>query len=265
MSSNPLRTSKSRRAALAGGAAIVLTAAAAGMVSAQQSAAGTTTDTLSAAPDLAAVPDLAAATPDAAAPPSDVLFATAAAAPGTPDGKGVVVFGQATTPAELTQRRDDWLKSVAGKLGVSTDKLQQAIQDANKESGLPAPMLTPPMIGGGMPGTFAVRVMSPFQPAAQAIGITEDQLRTEQAAGKSLADVARAHNVDPTRVADAMKAQRRSEIDKAVSDGVMPKDAADKIKSHIDEEIDHLMTAVPTVSADGKTTVQFQFTQGAKP
>ena len=261
MTHNPFRTSKSRRAALAGGAALVLTAAAAGVVAAQQSAAGTAGDALAAATtDVAATPDVAAAGP------SDVLFATtAAAAPGTPDGKGVLLFGQSATPAELTQRRDDWLKAVAGKLGVSTDRLQQAIQDANKEAGLPAPVLTPPMIGAALPGTFAVRVMSPFQPAAQAIGITEDQLRTEQAAGKSLADVARAHNVDPTRVADAMKAQRRSELDKAVSDGVMPKDTADKVKSNIDQEIDHLMQAVPTISADDKTTLQIQFTQGARP
>ncbi len=260
MPRNPLQTPKSRRAALAGGAALVMTAAVATVAAAQQTAAGATGTDAAAPTDLTAATDVVAAT-DAAATTSLGAIDMFAAAP---ESKDVFVFTSAAPP-DLTQRRDDWLKAVAAKLGVSTDRLQQAIQDANKDVGLPPPLLTGPALGGAMPGTFGLKIMPPFAPAASALGITEDQLRKEQSAGKSLADIARAHNVDPKVVADAMKTQRRTELDRAVSDGVMPKDTADTIKSHIDAEVDHLMQAVPTVGANGAVNIQFQFRPGSTP
>ena len=219
MTSNPLRVPKSRRAALAGGAALVLTAAAAHAALAQQAAAR--------------------------------LEATDVTAP-TTDAQDVVFFANTGAP-DLQKRRDDWLNAVAGKLGVSKDRLEQAMNEATKDVGLPPPIIAPfGNIGPGVPGAFSLRIASPFASAAKALNITEEQLHNEQAAGKSLADIARAHNVDPKVVADALKAQRKSEIDKAVSDSVMPKAAADKLKANVDDEIDHLMQAVPTVGGDGR-------------
>jgi hypothetical protein len=94
----------------------------------------------------------------------------------------------------------------------------------------------------GLPaGAVSVHIGSPFAAAAKAIGISEDQLRKEQTGGKSIADVAKAHNVDAKAVGDAIKAQRRADLDKAVADGSLPKEAADRIKSHLDTEIDHLV------------------------
>jgi hypothetical protein len=222
MNDNFFRVPKSRRAALAGGAALVLTAAAAHAVAAQQTAAETDTpDVLVNMPETLAAP--------APADAQDTVFVTS--------GPG----------AEPSKLRDDWLKAVAGKLGVSTDKLQQAITDANKEVG---PF--PPMLIGGKPGAFSVAVKSPFAGAATALNISEADLKKEMGGGKSLTDIAKAHNVDPKVVADALKAQRKAELDKAASDGVMPKAVADKLKANIDDEIDHLMKAVPSVSADGR-------------
>jgi ribosomal protein S20 len=220
MTSNPLRVPKSRRAALAGGAALVLTAAAAHAALAQQAAAG-----LETADFTAPITDMQ----------QDFVFAVGTGAP------------------DLGKRRDDWLNAVASKLGVSKDKLEQAMNDATKDVGLPPPLIGPiGKIGPGLPGAFNLRIESPFASAAKALNMTEDQLHKELAAGKSLADIAKAHNLDPKAVADAIKTQRKSELDKAVADGVMPKNVADKLKSHIDDEIDHLMQAVPTVGGDGR-------------
>ena len=207
MSSQFFRVPKSRRAALAGGAALVMTAAAAHAVSAEF------------------------------APPEAV------AAPGAPETSDVLFFAG----GDPAQRRDDWLKAVAGKLGVTTDTLQQAITDAG-------PM--PPMLIGGIAGpaggAFQLAIKSPFASAATALNISEEQLRKEQAAGKSLNDIARAHNVDPKVVADALKTQRKSELDTAVSNGVMTQAIADKLKATVADEIDHIMQAVPNVSPDGR-------------
>jgi hypothetical protein len=216
MTSNPLRVPKSRRSVLAGSAAVALTAAAAHAALAQQAAAGL---------------EVAASTTDA----QDVVFFANAGAP------------------DIDTRREDWLNAVAGKLGVSEDRLEQAMNAATQDVGLPPPIIAPfGKIGTGVPGAFSLRVESPFASAAKALNITEEQLREEQAAGKSLANIAKAHNVDPKVVADALKAQRRSELDKAVGDGMMPKATADKLKATVDDEIDHVMQAVPTVGGDGR-------------
>ena len=82
----------------------------------------------------------------------------------------------------------------------------------------------PPIGRADLPGTFQVKIESPFVEAARTMGISDDQLKKDMAEGKSLADIARAHNVDPKVVADALKAKRRSELDAAVAAGKLPKD-----------------------------------------
>jgi hypothetical protein len=153
------------------------------------------------------------------------------------DSRDVIFFstGGATDPAK---HREVWTKALADKLGVSLDRLQQAIQDTSKEVGLPPPVL-------GASGAFSLKIESPFATAAKALGITEAQLQKEQAAGKSLNQIARDHGVDPKVIGDAVSAQRRADVDKAVSDGSLPKDVADRIKSHIDDEVEHILQVVP--------------------
>jgi hypothetical protein len=162
------RISRSRRAALTGGAAVLVTAVAAHAVMAQEASA----------PDCA---DLAAAAqPDGQVAPVH--------------GKDVLVWASgtsvATAPADLEQERQKWLTAVANKVGTTSDKLDQAIQDVAREVG-PVPLL-----GVGVPGmqakpAFTVRIASPFAAAAKAIGISENQLRQEQKGGKSLGEIAR--------------------------------------------------------------------------
>ena len=82
--------------------------------------------------------------------------------------------------------------------------------------------------------------MQGLQSAANAIGITADQLRQELP-GKSLADVAKAHNVDPKKVADRLKADAKSRIDQAVASGRVPADQAAQLNQGVDQMVDRFM------------------------
>jgi hypothetical protein len=197
------RFSKSRRTALAGGAALVLAGAAAGAVKAQQFAA---------------------------AEPADAI-------------EDVVFIAGPDEPKKLKERHQAWLKSVATRLGTTPEKLEQAMADAHKELGFPMPLPVPPL-GIAKPGVplmgFSLRLDPGISAAATALNMTEEALRKEWPA-KSLTDIARARNIDPKVVADALKAQRRADLDKAVADKNLPSEMAEKLRSHLDQEIEHLM------------------------
>jgi len=79
--------------------------------------------------------------------------------------------------------------------------------------------------------------------AAQAIGITPDQLRTELP-GKSLAQVAQAHGKSATDVATALKNAAHSRIDQAVTNGRLTADQANTDKTNVDQRIDQMVNQV---------------------
>ena len=91
----------------------------------------------------------------------------------------------------------------------------------------------------------------PLDAAATAIGITVNQLRTELP-GKSLADVAKAHNADPSKVKAALVAQAQTRIDDAVKSGKATADQATKMKERAASMIDEVMTrTTPTPRKGG--------------
>jgi hypothetical protein len=143
---------------------------------------------------------------------------------------------------QLKQQQDKFINTLAARLGVSSDKLQQALKDTQQEVG-PVPLL------GGIPKDAigiqgkTISISSPLAPAAKAIGISEDQLRQELA-GTSLTDVAKAHNVDPQKVASAIKTARETDLDQAVQSGKLPTEVANTIKANLDREIELLMSMV---------------------
>jgi hypothetical protein len=154
-----------------------------------------------------------------------------------------------TTPtpragAPATSSSQQFLDALAARLGIPADRLKQAIDeirqslgipDRGDRSGLPGPL-------GGRGGDFDRGGFgASLSVAAQAIGITADQLRQELP-GKSLADVARAHNVDPARVATALKTDAAARVDQAVQAGRVAADQAATLKQQANTRIDQQMT-----------------------
>jgi hypothetical protein len=114
---------------------------------------------------------------------------------------GGIAHAQPATPSggtsTISTKKDQFLSNLAGKLGVSTDQLQTALDQTTAE------------LGFG-PGRFAERVRERIQDriethrdrvldrrdltqAANFLGIPEDQLRTELQGGKTFIKVARDH------------------------------------------------------------------------
>jgi hypothetical protein len=150
------------------------------------------------------------------------------------------------TPNAQAQSRSNgyqaFVAALAKRLNVTTDVLQQAITGARSDAGLPA---NGPGFGGGPGGGHGPR--GGFGPelntAAQAIGISADQLRQELAS-QSLTQVAQAHNKNPNDVANALKTAENQRIDQAVTDGHLTADQATQRKQQVSDRIDQMMTQV---------------------
>ncbi len=65
--------------------------------------------------------------------------------------------------------------------------------------------------------------------AASTIGVTEDELRSALSSGQSIADVAKAHNVDPQTVIDALVTEMKQRLADAVTAGKMTQANADQL------------------------------------
>jgi hypothetical protein len=181
-----------KRVILAGGTAVILGSAVVGVAGAQQGPAPTPTG-------------------PAGAPPAQTTKTPGAARAGM---------------QQMQQRHDQFLEAVARRLGVSVDRLRQAMTEARAEAGIPDRRLP--------------RVTYSFDVAARAIGITPEQLR-QNLTGRSLADVARAQNVDPARVAEALRADAITRIDQAVQNGRITADQATQLKQQVGAQVDQFM------------------------
>jgi hypothetical protein len=143
---------------------------------------------------------------------------------------------------------DDTLKDLVAKGTITqaqADAIEQALRDKaqSERPGPGGPGQNPP----GRPGRgphgpgFEVR-KNLLDTAAKTIGVSTDDLVKEMRDGhKSIADVAKAHNVDPQKVIDAVVAAGNADIDAAVSSGKVPADKAADLKSKL---ADHVAKAV---------------------
>jgi hypothetical protein len=140
----------------------------------------------------------------------------------------------AGTPVAPAQRQEQFLTSLASKLGVTVDALKQALTETRQSLGMGD------RGGFGGPGGPRRGGIS-LEAAARALNISQDQLRQELS-GKTLSDVARAHNVDPATVANALKAAAATQIDGAVTAGRLTADQAAQAKQQANTRIDQQMT-----------------------
>lgn len=161
---------------------------------------------------------------------------TAAAQPGPTSDPGAARRAGKDGPQQIL---DDTLNDLVSKGTINQDQanavrdgLKSRIEAWRSQHGGRGP-------GRGGPGVDLKRDL--IGTAAQTIGITPEQLMTEHKAGKTLAQIAQAHGVDPQKVADAIIAKISADIDKAVADGRLPADRAAKMKQELAKRVPEML------------------------
>jgi hypothetical protein len=76
-----------------------------------------------------------------------------------------------------------------------------------------------------------------LQVAADYLGLTTDQLRSELGSGKTLAAIAKEHGKSVDGLVDALYNAEKKEVDEAVADGKLTKDQEQTILTHVRDRI----------------------------
>jgi hypothetical protein len=151
------------------------------------------------------------------------------------DGHG---RGHAKAPQVLEQTLSELVAN-----GTITQAQADAIIAALKakvgDAGGPGGPGRPGFPGGAMKGEI-------MDAAAAAIGIDREAMITDLKAGKSLAEIAQAHGVDPQKVIDAITAKITAQIDQGVADGKIPAERAAKMKEQLAAHVAEMVNSTHT-------------------
>lgn len=150
-------------------------------------------------------------------------------------GEKPVFVVETEQPGDFQEHRKKFLDALAGKLGIESARLEQAIDEVSKEQGM-----TFPMVGKASVAAVAINLGDEQRVIAETLNISTEQLKQEWK-DRTLAEVAQAHNVDPQAVKDAIAAHRHAKIDEAVQAGKIPAEHAERMKERMDEAIDALL------------------------
>lgn len=174
---------------------------------------------------------------------------------------GAVVLAQGPTPNPPTQGGRAglgqlYLQALASRLGTTLDKLQQAMKDARTDAinnAVKQGLITqaqadkmlqrqqnaPPGTGafqagkaiGGIRGFFGPDAL---EAVAKTLNMSPADVTSALRGGKTLADLAKSQNVDPSKVQTAIADAEKAALDRAVKDGLMTQARADALKANID-------------------------------
>lgn len=145
-----------------------------------------------------------------------------------------------TAPDRPRGRRHGYVKGVLDDLvkqGTITQAQEDAILDALKEKAASFEGERGPR---GFGRGFGV-LRDGMDAVAGALGITPEQLRDELKDGKSIAEVAKAHNVDIAAVTKALTDKANERIDKAVADGHLTESQATKLRERLDDMVSRML------------------------
>lgn len=197
-----------------------------------------------------------------------LIGAVVALAAGGAVGGALAASGTFDPKAE----RQAFLNDAAGRLGVTSSKLEDALKQAaldRVDAALAAGQITQAQADamkaainagnyplglpfGGGPGFrhgFGLRGGGFLDAAATYLGLTREQLRTQLQSGKSLADVARAQNKSVDGLKQAIIAAVQSKLDQAVKNGRLTSDEESqilaKLKASIDDPVNGTLPARP--------------------
>jgi hypothetical protein len=185
-----------------------------------------------------------------------MLIAAAAAAVVAAAGTGAAfATGAVSTGTSPQERQAEILDDLAGRLGVSVDKLKTAIRgvasdqidqaladgkltqeqaDALRQR-LQSSQLLPFRLGGG-PGhgpRAGAGVGRGLDAAASYLGLTKAELRTKLASGQSLAAIAKAQGKTTDGLVSAMLADASKRLDDAVAAGRLTSDQKEAILARL--------------------------------
>ncbi|MEJ7583605.1 MAG: hypothetical protein WKF43_05825 [Acidimicrobiales bacterium] len=168
----------------------------------------------------------------AALNPSTGVGAQEEVAPGADSGTAT----ETTAPA---QGRGRVLEGVLGELvteGTLTQAQADAVKDGVKEQAAEGEHRRPRR-GQGMRAVAS---------AAEALGIAPRELLAELKAGRSIADVAVANDVEPQAVIDALVAAATTRLDQAVANGNLDEAHATKLKERLPDSMEKLVNRTRT-------------------
>jgi hypothetical protein len=167
-----------------------------------------------------------------------------------------------------------FLTDVAGRLGVTSQKLEDALKAAaidRVDAALAAGRITKDQADAMKAAINAGRLPLGFGPglgflgprtnghvvfggdllsaAATYLGLTQAQLRTQLDSGKSLADIAKTQGKSVDGLKQALTSQFQSNLDQAVKDGKLTSAQRDQVlsdfKSHLDDFVNGTLPAKP--------------------
>jgi transposase-like protein len=146
---------------------------------------------------------------------------------------------KAVKDGDLTQKQaDDLLDHIDGMLAHLGDAGPLRLR-----GGAPG---TPSPHGRGLRGFGAAGPIGDvFGHLAEALGISDEQLRTQLRAGKSIADIAKAQGKSLDDVRASLKADAKTALDKAVKNGDLTQKQADDLLDHVGPALSHLGDAQP--------------------
>ena len=205
------------------------------------------------------------------------LFQTPTGTPGTRPGRPMDPDQRQQFEQQRQQQQQAFINSVASHLGVTPDALtaamkqaridqineavkdgkldqnraNQIIQAIQSGQGFMGPGPGGP--GGGRPGFQGRPQMGgPGMFAASALGLTPEQLRTEMQGGKSLAQVAQAHNISRDDLKSKLMAARKAQLDQAVASGRLTADQENQALGRFTSNLDHMIDFVPGQGGPGQ-------------
>jgi CO/xanthine dehydrogenase Mo-binding subunit len=147
------------------------------------------------------------------------------------------------TTEELQRRLDDGTTSIsdiAREKSLDVNTVIDAIAAANRpriEDFVNNPRPTRDFVRGGGRRGHGFGSSETFEAAADALGITPEDLRTALRDGTSIADVARDKGVDVTKVIDDMVAAAQKRIDDARAAGRITEEQANRLKDGLEERM----------------------------
>ncbi|HEX7975569.1 MAG TPA: hypothetical protein VF498_14260 [Anaerolineales bacterium] len=174
---------------------------------------------------------------------------------------------------EKTQYRDFFLQALAGRLGIDVTKLKDAITGATQDTidqAVKDGKLTQDQanqlknslaqgnypgfgfgffgkgmrhgfgFGGPRGGMMGRGFFSPSE-FAKALNLNEQDLVNELQSGKSIADVAKEHNVDLNQVKQTVLADAKTQLDAAVSAGKLTQAQEDQVNQNLGSQFDQLV------------------------